>query len=88
MGILDLLGARYVLKGLVIAASLAAFTALSVLINNLIAGIAADFPTFLQTGLYVLPGNLGLCLSAVIAATIGRWAYDFQRSRMMMVGNG
>lgn len=88
MSFLDFFGARYALKALVITASIAAFAALAAAINALMGGIVSALPDWAATGAYFLPGNLAACISALMTAKIGRWAYDFQRSRLMMVGNG
>ncbi len=88
MSILDFFGARYALKIAVIAASLAAFAVLAAAINGLVGTVQGSLPSWAANGVYFLPPNTGACMSAVITATIARWGYDFQRSRMNMVGNG
>jgi len=88
MSFLDFFGARYALKFLVITVSIAAFVALAAGVNALISGITATLPDWAQVGAYFLPNNLAACLSALMTAKTARWAYDFQRSRLMMVGNG
>lgn len=88
MTFLDFFGARYFLKGLAITASIAAFLTLAAVINGLLSGIVATLPAWANVAVYWLPTNTGACIGAIITAYIARWAYDFQRTRLMMIGNG
>lgn len=88
MSLVDFFGARYVLKALVIAASVAAFGVMAALMNGLVAGFVAIWPEWAQSGAYMLPYNAGACVSAYMTARIAWWGYHWQKTHLMMIGNG
>lgn len=88
MSFLDFFGARYLLKFLVITATISSYVVLAVCLNNLLEALTYNMPDWLSAAGWVLPYNLAECLSALMTGSICRWAYDYQRSRLAMVGNG
>jgi hypothetical protein len=88
MSFADFFGARYALKLFVMTSIIAAFGVMAAVMNGLLAGIVAVWPEWAQTGAYMLPLNTGACVSAYTTATIAKWAYQFQKERLTMIGNG
>lgn len=68
------------------AALLALTTAFIAVVKALLYGIVATLPAWAATGAaLLLPSNLSACISAILAAKIARWIYDYHVETLKLV---
>lgn len=81
------LAKRTLFAGAAISAALALTMAFTLAIEGLLGGIAYALPTMLQPAFYVLPSNLAPCLSAIVAAKIGKAIYEYHMNTLRLVAS-
>lgn len=67
-----------------IATSISLTLALGVFIASLMTTIGYGLPSWAQAGAIILPANLPYCISAVIAAKVARFVYEWNMENLRL----
>lgn len=81
------LAKRTIFAGAAISAALALTVAFTLAVQGLLGGIVYVLPAIFQPAFYVLQSNLAPCLSAIVAAKIGRAIYEYHMNTLRLVAS-